>query len=297
MKNFGVLLMLLLAALLACAQQGFDFRNSASFVTDPAGDTVVLPSTEYPTQANGLTFGWVNTYLVQGRDRSTGVDPRLAGINFANNGLPATFYVDLPSPGTYNLALALGDEGYQQCWMGCQIQFFDGSNLLGTVTRGPIDSGNFYDAQGAMWPAQAWPASNAILQVSMRGTRLTMVVGMTQATGDFTTIAFLGITPIAKPNFNVASTFAVQQGKQISFTVNLSTANGFNAPVTLSAINVPAGVTVTFAPETMPSPGAGSTAMTITAASNAPPGSYTMIVLGDGGGLEQTALVPLMVTH
>src|SRR5262249_36903333 len=58
-------------------QQGFDFRNTANFVTDPLGDTHVLPSTAYPTMVNGVTFGWTNTRLVQGRDRNAAVDPRL----------------------------------------------------------------------------------------------------------------------------------------------------------------------------------------------------------------------------
>ncbi len=121
-------------------QQGFDFRNTSTFVTDPSGDTYVGPTTAYPTKNNGGTFGWVKTSLVQARDRSTAVDPRLAGINFANNGAPATFYVDLPSAGTYNLSLALGDAGYQQCWVQCQIQFLDGSTVLATVTGGSVNA-------------------------------------------------------------------------------------------------------------------------------------------------------------
>jgi|SRR5271157_1962561 len=297
MKKLGVLPMLLTAAILACAQQGFDFRNTASFLTDPAGNTAVLPSTAYPTKANGLTFGWVNPSLLRGRDRSTTVDPRLAGINYAMNGQPATFYVDLPFPGTYSLALALGDDGWEDCWVGCQIQFFDGSNVVGTVARGDISSGNFYDAQGTKWSAAAWPGSNAQLQVTLTGTRLTIVVGTTKATGDYTTIAFLGISAPATPNFSLGSVFTVKQGKQSSFLVTLSTANKFNAPVALSAVNVPHGVTVAFNPPTVSAPGSGSTTMTITAAANATPGLYPVIVLGDGGGLEQTALVELTVTQ
>ena len=91
--------------------QGFDFRNTSTFVTDPSSFNYVLPGTTYPTIVNGVTFGWTTPDLVQGDDRSTVVDPRLAGINSAQNGAPATFYVDLPSPGTYNLALAMGDDG------------------------------------------------------------------------------------------------------------------------------------------------------------------------------------------
>ena len=285
--------MLLATAILACAQQGFDFRNSASFVTDPSGDTVVLPTMAYPTRANGLTFGWVNTYQVEGRDRSAMVDPRLAGINFAMNGLPATFYVDLPSPGTYDISLAMGNVGFRHCW----VHFLDGSTVLATVTGRPIPMAYFYDAMGKPWSAANWPRHNLTRQVTLAGTRLTMVVGTTKATGDYTTIAFLGIALAAKPNFSLASTFMVKQGKQSSFPVSLSTANGFNAPVTLSAVNVPLGVTVTFNPQTLPAPGSGSTTMTITAAANATPGSYAVVLLGDGGNLEQTTLVPITVTQ
>ena len=86
------IILLLFASLDAAAQwqQGFDFRNTPTFVTDPSGDTYVGPTTAYPTKNNEGTFGWVKTSLVQARDRSTAVDPRLAGINFANNGAPAT---------------------------------------------------------------------------------------------------------------------------------------------------------------------------------------------------------------
>jgi hypothetical protein len=37
--------------------------------------------------------------------------------------------------------------------------------------------------------------------------------------------------------------------------------------------------------------------MTITAAGNAPPGLYNIIVMGSGGGMEQTAPVSLAVTQ
>src|SRR5271167_3917766 len=78
-------------------QQGFDFRSTKTFVTDPAGSTYVLSTTAYPTTVNGVTFGWVKTSLVGARNRNASLDPRLAGINYATNGAPATFYVDLPS--------------------------------------------------------------------------------------------------------------------------------------------------------------------------------------------------------
>ena len=127
---------LALNALAQTWQQGFDFRNTANFVKDPPGATYVLSTTAYPTTVNAVGFGWTNPSLVEARDRSTGVDPRLAGINYAVNGSQVTFYVDLPAAGTYNLALAMGDEGYTQCWTQCQVQFLDGSTVVSTVTEG-----------------------------------------------------------------------------------------------------------------------------------------------------------------
>ena len=195
--NLGFLFFATEPAVAFSWQQGFDFRSSARFVTDPPGDTYVLPTTAYPTKSNGISYGWVKTSLVQGRDRSASLDPRLAGMNYVNNGSPATFYVDLPSAGTYSLALALGDAGYQQCWVQCQIQFMDGNTVLATVAGGSLGQGYFYDAQGYKWSAAAWPGSNLIRQVTLTGTRLTMVVGTNNATGDSTTVAFLGITQLS----------------------------------------------------------------------------------------------------
>src|SRR5208337_2579148 len=203
--------------------QGFDFRNTAGFVSDPPGDTYVLPTTTYPTTVNGVTFGWTMPNLVQARDRSTSVDPRLAGINYVNNGSPATFYVDLPSAGTYGLSLVMGDVGYEQCYTQCQVQFLDGGTVLATVTGGPTNPGYFYDAKGNNWSAATWPTSNLSQQVTLAGTRLTVVVGTNQATGDITPIAFLGVTQTSvAPNFTLSASPAslgVVQGNQGTSTL------------------------------------------------------------------------------
>ena len=133
-----------------------------------------------------MTFGWANTALVQARDRSLMVDPRLAGINYVSNGAPAKFYVDLPSAGTYNLSLAMGDDGYGQCWTQCQVQFLDGSTVVGTVSGGYEGLGYLLRCRGQELVGDGWPGSNSPLLVTMNGTRLTVVVGSNNATGDIT---------------------------------------------------------------------------------------------------------------
>jgi len=281
-------------------QQGFDFRHTASFVTDPPESTYVLATTAYPTTVGGVTFGWANPLLVSARDRSTTVDPRLAGINYVENGSPATFYVNLPSAGTYNLSLALGDAGYTQCWTQCQVQFLDGSRVVGTILEGQTLAGYFWDAVGRNWSAAAWPANNMPLQVTMSGTRLTVVVGTTNNTGDITPIAYLGVAQTtAVPNFTISASpagLSVVQGNQGSSTISTTISGGFDSAISLSAAGVPAGTTVSFTPNPIAAPGSGSSAMTITVGSSTPVGTYPITVTGNGGGIQQNTTVTLTVT-
>src|SRR5271157_875824 len=236
-------------------QQGFDFRNTASFVTDPPGDTYVLSTTTYPTTVNGVTFGWMKTSPVQARDRNAKLDPRLAGINFVSNGSPATLYVDLPSAGTYNLSLAMGDAGYEQCYTQCQVQFLDGSTVLATRSEGLTQLGYFYDAKGNNWSAAAWPTSNLSQQVTLTGTRLTVVVGTNKATGDNTPIAYLGLGQVSggSPNFTISAapaSLSVAAGNQGTSTITTAISGGFNSAISLSATGMPSGATVSFNPST-----------------------------------------------
>ena len=282
--------------------QGFDFRATSNYVTDPSGDTYVLASTLYPTHGSNVTYGWASTALVSSRNRTTSEDPRLAGINYTNNGTPATFYVTLPSSGTYNVALAMGDAGYEQCWVQCQIQLMDGSTVLATLTKGTTNLNYFYDTEGNNWSGAQWPTHNLTQQVTLQGSRLGVVVGTAHGTGDFTTIAFLGVTQVAggSPNFSLSASPAsltVQQGNQGTSTITSTISNGFSGAISLSASGAPAGTTVSFSPSTIPAPGSGNSTMTITVGSTTPTGTYPITVTGNGGGVQQTTTVTLTVSQ
>ena len=280
-------------------QQGFDFRATSTYVTDPPTSTYVLASTAYPTTVNGVSFGWANTALVGSRDRSQMVDARLAGMNYVSNGMPAKFYVDLPSAGTYNLSLAMGDAGYSECWTQCQVQFLDGSTVVGTVSGGVEGLGYFYDATGKNWSATAWPGSNVPLQVTMSGTRLTVVVGTNANSGDTTTLAFLGVTQVSSiASFTLSASPAsvtVPQGTAGTSTINSTISGGFNSAITLSATGMPTGTTVSFAPNPIAAPGSGSSTMTITVSTATAIGVYPISVSGTGGGGQGATTVTLTV--
>jgi hypothetical protein len=68
-------------------------------------------------------------------------------------------------------------------------------------------------------------------------------------------------------------------------TIISSTLNGsFGSDVSFSALGLPAGVNASFNPSTIPSPGSGSSTLTIAADSSAAGGNFSFQVVGSGGG-------------
>src|SRR5208283_3012583 len=58
------------------------------------------------------------------------------------------------------------------------------------------------------------------------------------------------------------SSLTVQQGTQGPSTITTTISGGFNSAISLSASGAPLGVRVSFNPQTIPAPGAGSSTMT-----------------------------------
>jgi hypothetical protein len=165
----------------------------------------------------------------------------------------------------------------------CQVQFLDGSTVLATLTEGITNPGYFYDTIGNNWSAAAWPASNLSQQVTLTGTRLTMVVGTSNATGDFTTVAFLGMTQLSggSPSFTVSASpasLSIRQGNQATSIITTTISGGLDSAISLSASGMPPGTTVSFNPNPIPAPGSGTSTMTIMVGSNTSPGTYPITI-------------------
>jgi pseudomonalisin len=88
---------------------------------------------------------------------------------------------------------------------------------------------------------------------------------------------------------------AVARGASEKATARVSLSGGFNAPVTLAVKGLPAGVSATFAPAALAAPGAGTSALTVTATTKAAPGRYTATVSAAAGAGTQSAVVSLTV--
>lgn len=180
--------------------QGVDFRSTAAFVTDPANFTHDLGTTVYPTASpQGNNIGWVSTTGLASRNRSATVDARLAGMVFGTN-IASTFKIDLPAAGTYNIRIALGDDGATQIGQG--IQILDGATVLSTPVTYPAstNTGTFDDATGTNYSAANWPGNNTAVQLTFAGTTASFLLGGTGHAGESWAIASIYIESAAAPS-------------------------------------------------------------------------------------------------
>src|SRR5271169_1068358 len=83
-------------------------------------------------------------------------------------------------------------------------------------------------------------------------------------------------------------------GTSANLAVTTTGSGGFGAAVSLGVSGLPAGVTGTFVPQTVPAPGSGSATLALVCSPSTVPGTTTATVTASGGGLTRTA--PFSVT-
>ena len=181
--------------------KGFNFRKTSAYVADGADETYVLGDSEgdYPITRNGVTFGWGESTDVGSDDRNSGIDRRLAGINYTiQTTKVCPFLVDLPSSGDYTIRLAEGDYGSAQ---GNQwVEFFDNTTSLFTVNNTAVAQATYYDATNTNYSTANWPGNNTAVQKTFATTTFKMVIGKATGTG-YTVIAHLFISQVAGGGF------------------------------------------------------------------------------------------------
>jgi hypothetical protein len=171
---------------------GFNFRATSGYVTDGADEIYVLgennSTTRSTTNGNSATFIWSGAGP-QPRDRTTGNDRRLAGINFVNGSTTETLTITLPQVGSYIVRLAIGDPadagGHQY------VQIRDNTTPLLTVddATGP-GANQFLDATVVVRTAAAWPSANVSTTIIFATTSCKVVVGSVSIS-DITRLAHL----------------------------------------------------------------------------------------------------------
>ncbi|MGH9522707.1 MAG: hypothetical protein ACRD3E_09270 [Terriglobales bacterium] len=185
---------------------GFDFRATSTYVTDPAFATYQVvnsggvPAETYPTTrtVNGAaaTFGWESgtTNLGPGRDRSSSVDARLAGVNQVAAAKPgnAVWRLELPAAGAYDVDLAVGDATSSQVE---NVEIQDGTAAVISFTNVSVSAGAFLDASGVVRSTAAnWVANHATRRITFLTTTLRVV--LKPPTASSSTIAHLRVTRV-----------------------------------------------------------------------------------------------------
>ncbi len=102
-------------------------------------------------------------------------------------------------------------------------------------------------------------------------------------------------TPSLEVSLSSAAVSAAD-GASAGVTVTVGVSGGFSAAVALSATGLPAGVTASFSPATLTSPGSGTSTLSLSVGSQVAAGSYPVEITAAGGSLTENASLTLTVT-
>ena len=142
--------------------QGINFRLTYGYVTDGANEYAQTVTTlNYPTTTSqGNDVGWESGTIAYKSDRSSSVDARLAGNHGLDAGATATYRIDLPSTGTYNIRSAMGSATTA---FRVDADLYDSGSFLRTLaTDQAISTGQFVDASDTLRAdAATWVSSNS----------------------------------------------------------------------------------------------------------------------------------------
>jgi hypothetical protein len=193
-SRLAALLVLTACSLSAQWKVGLNFRGTSGYVADGADETYVLASdtsstTRTTANGNSITFYW-NAAWASGLNRDSGIDVRLAGINYKlNNGYQPALVITGLATGTYTVRMALGDAGGAQDYQYARLDN-DGVPLI-TLDKGTTAGATFWDATGVIRTAAAWPAGNVSATVTFTATTTYLVIGTPTALSGASTIAHL----------------------------------------------------------------------------------------------------------
>jgi len=91
------------------------------------------------------------------------------------------------------------------------------------------------------------------------------------------------------------ASLTIAPGKSGSTKVTIKISSGFDHALTLSAANLPTGVTVKFTPATIPAPGSGTSTAEVTVASTAATGTHSITIKAADGSITSTAALSLKI--
>jgi uncharacterized membrane protein len=262
----------------AGAAKGITVTLSPTKIAAPGGGSSTLTATVASTVAVG-TYA-VNVTVIGGGITKT----TLVALNV------------LPAP---SFSLALGPS---------PLSIAPGAT--GTVTATTIGNATFNSAISLKVTGLPKGATASMGTISAPGSGsgvLSISVGSAVAPGKYTlTVTATGggvsksaALALQAPGISVsvgAASIKLKRGSSTSVRVSSTVLGGFSAQVAFSVQGLPADVSATFSPDTLPSPGSGSTTLKLTAGSTAVLGAVPLQILATATGSLKTAGLAMTVT-
>ena len=110
---------------------------------------------------------------------------------------------------------------------------------------------------------------------------------VTATGGGVTDTQPVALTVLPPPSFSLtpsATSASVSPGASTTIKLTTAALYGFQSQVLLSVSGLPKGVTASFVPASIATPGTGTSTLTLAAASSTAPGSFSLTVTATGGG-------------
>jgi uncharacterized membrane protein len=278
---------------------GFNYSISLSASSMPTGTTVAFNPQTIPAPGAG------NSIMTITVGNSTPVGTYPLTVTGSGGGLLQTVTVTLTvtgSGGGFTLAATPTSLTLQQNGQGyvAVTTRTNGFNNSITLAASGAPFGVTISFNPATIPAPG--VGNSTMSIVVFGTtragNYPITVTATGGGNKQTVTVTLTVTVAGQPNFSLSAAPAsliVVQGNQGSSSINSTLSGTFNGAINLSASGTPSGVTASFAPATLAAPGSGNSVMTLAANKSVPVGSYPVTVTGNGGGIQQMAVVTLTV--
>jgi subtilase family serine protease len=254
-------------------------------------------TSQYGTDFHDITSGTSGSYsAVTGYDLVTGWgSPNGSGLINALAGGSTT------QPG-FSLSASPGSVSIAQGGSGS-------STITSTVTGG-FDSAVSLSASGqpsgvtvGLSPTSITGTGTSSMSITVAstvaaGTYAITVTGTSGSTSHTTSVSLTVTSSGGTGNFTISvspSSGYLLRGESGYAVVTTSVSGGFSAPITLSASGIPSGVTGSFSPNPIASPGSGTSDFTLTVSRNAPTGTSVITITGTGGGQTHTTTLTFTV--
>ncbi len=227
----------------------------------------------------------------------------LYGLTHAGSAANATAISDVWKQATADFMVAASP---------ASVSVNQGSATSSTITLTP--SGGFnsaisLSASGLPSGVTASFSPSSIAAPGSGSSTLTITASSVAAAGTFnltvtatgggvthTTVVAVTVIAAQPADFTLSlspSSLSVTQGSSATTTVSTSALGGFNSSVSLSASGLPSGVTASFSPASVSTP--GNSTLTLTASSTATAGTVSVTITGAGGGITHTATLSLTI--